>query len=90
MDARQIENLEKVAAATWYEDGEPWRAPIPKNFNKEYVYCKGEVVLYVYDAWCIVEYAPTNVSRRFWDRDRAFSFAKARAEHVRAINALMY
>lgn len=89
MREEQIEALVYEAEINWYDDGEEIDR-IPPDPLKEYRFGKyGDVILYKYRDFAVVEYVPTGIKRKFTDIDRAFDFARARARHANALNKLL-
>jgi hypothetical protein len=90
MDQFEIKRLEKYAENEWYSDGEQI-AHLPEGqILKEYYYCSGEVILYLFKDFAVVYYRPTGWYHKFSDKQRAFEFARSRANHVKAINILLW
>jgi hypothetical protein len=92
IEALKIKAHEEWATLSW-EHPEERVAPLPNEKPRRvYKLTKfGEVVVYYFSSGIYVHYEPTNTAYRFGydEREKAWAFARTRADHVKAIGALL-
>jgi len=92
IEAEKIKAHEELATLSW-EHPEERVAPLPNEKPRRvYKLTKfGEVVVYYFSSGIYVHYEPTNTAYRFEyrEREKAWAFARMRADHVKAIGWLL-
>ena len=82
---------EQAMADFWYTPKDKlWSGAVPSGYDKVYRYGTfRDVILYKYKKFVIVHYEPTGMKFKFDDIGEGFQFARDRANHVKAGEALL-